>query len=246
MIPARRDCRGTLRQIVLDHVHLNVRRPVLRATLAPQKSLPATPFTTMDALITTFVISYSANNGHAIAHALDPTIPHSSIYAYARSSAPNRLDNDLRSKLLYSSSLDLTKAEARSWQEVFSAYWKFGQVYLATEPYAKHGGVVAIPAEAHIPWDRIYEAWKEFVNAVIRGFQTSAFPVWTLPLLYVSGRCLRNFAIKADAAAEKTKGSVSFSAGFQDDVVESLEQNGKLEDAARQINRIFALCISDR
>ena len=84
------------------------------------------------------------------------------------------------------------------------------------------------------------------MNAVVRGFQTSAFPVWTLPLLYVSGRCLRNFAIKADVAAGKTKGSVAFNAGFQDDVVGSVEQNGKLEDAARQINRIFALCISDR
>ena len=57
---------------------------------------------------------------------------------------------------------------------------------------------------------------------------------------------MRKFAIKADEQAELQKGSVTFNAGFQDDVVGALEKHEKLEDAGRQINRMFALCHSDR
>jgi hypothetical protein len=56
---------------------------------------------------------------------------------------------------------------------------------------------------------------------------------------------LRIFAIKADDQA-RSGGAVTFHAGFQDDVVGDFGKNEKLEDAARVINRIFTLCISDR
>jgi len=54
---------------------------------------------------------------------------------------------------------------------------------------------------------------------------------------------LRIFAIKADEGAANGSGNVT---NFQDDLNPEAEKNEKLEDAARQLNRIFQLCLSDR
>lgn len=81
-------------------------------------------------------------------------------------------------------------------------------------------------------------------NAIIRGYSLSnGFEAWTIPCLYISGKYLRTFAIKAD---EETGSNVAFGAGFQDDFNPEAGKNEKLEDAARVLNRMFQLCISDR
>lgn len=85
---------------------------------------------------------------------------------------------------------------------------------------------------------------------MLRGYTSGAFAIWTLPCLYVAGKYLRMFAIRADEQAVKmgvgSSVMVSAGAGFGDDVVGGMGVNEKLEDAARQINRIFGMCISDR
>ena len=57
------------------------------------------------------------------------------------------------------------------------------------------------------------------------------------------GKYLRIFAIKADEGAVNGTSAVT---NFQDDLNPEAEKNEKLEDAARQLNRIFQLCLSDR
>jgi hypothetical protein len=89
----------------------------------------------------------------------------------------------------------------------------------------------------------VYEAWKELTNMLHRGYTNCNFESWTVPCLYVVGKYLRVFAIKADEGAANNN---SASTSFQDDFNPESEKNEKLEDAARQLNRIFNLCLSDR
>ena len=92
-------------------------------------------------------------------------------------------------------------------------------------------------------WAAVFEAWKEVTNALIRGYSNGGFEAWTIPCLYVAGKYLRIFAIKAD---EQTGSNVVFGGNFQDDFNPEAGKNEKLEDAARVLNRMFQLCISDR
>jgi hypothetical protein len=92
-------------------------------------------------------------------------------------------------------------------------------------------------------WTKVYDSWKEMTNALIRGYTNCGFEAWTVPCLYVAGKYMRIFAIKADEATGASTGSAN---NFQDDFNPEAEKNEKLEDAARQLNRIFQICLSDR
>lgn len=61
--------------------------------------------------------------------------------------------------------------------------------------------------------------------------------------MYTVGKYMRTFAINADLEAA-SQGSAGF--GFQDDIAADVEKNANLEEAARVINRMFTLCLSDR
>lgn len=79
-------------------------------------------------------------------------------------------------------------------------------------------------------------------NALIRGYSNCGFEAWTVPCLYMAGKYMRIFAIKADEGAATNQGTVT---NF-DDFNPEAEKNEKLEDAARQLNRIFQICLADR
>lgn len=126
--------------------------------------------------------------------------------------------------------------EINTWTEIYSAYW-----------YA----IGAILAAEHITtrpdWMKVYEAWKDVANTVIKGYSSGVLEAWTLPVLYTAGKYLRTFAIKADENAKASGIDATFNAGgLQDDIAGDFGKNEKLEDAARVINRMFTLCISDR
>lgn len=141
------------------------------------------------------------------------------------------IQQDVRYSILHHDNTDarFSKSEGHAWVEVYVAYWK------------AIGEIIAVSPD----WTKVYEAWKEVANALIRGYSSAGFQAWTVPSLYVAGRYLRIFAIKADAGA-RDKGATVFNGGFQDDLVGDVGKNEKLEDAARVINRMFTLCISDR
>jgi hypothetical protein len=93
----------------------------------------------------------------------------------------------------------------------------------------------------------VYESWKDVVVVLLRGYSNGAFLAWTIPCLYTAGKYLRIFAIKADDNVASLRDSGMAFGGLQEeDAFGSGGKHEKLEDAARQINRIFGICISDR
>lgn len=89
----------------------------------------------------------------------------------------------------------------------------------------------------------MYDGWKEVANQLIRGYTNCGFEAWTVPCVYVIGKYLRIFAIKADEGASNGTGTATV---FGDDFNPDAEKNEKLEDAARILNRIFSNFLSDR
>lgn len=87
----------------------------------------------------------------------------------------------------------------------------------------------------------MFEAWKKFSLAVIRGYTNHNFEAWTVPCLYVAGKYLRIFAIKADQTSTGAEEVDTF-----DEVNPDAGQNEKLEDAARTLNKMFQICLGDR
>jgi len=197
----------------------------------------------MEAVFKDFKDALEAENGYAIASTITPIAPRNDpgrLYTFYRASNAYSIQADVKYAIIYNNDIKLHKQEGNAWLDVFVAYWKVVGEILAAEEATN----TRKPHEAD--WAKVYETWKEVANAVIRGYQTGAFPAWTIPCLYVAGKFLRSFAIKADEHAAQSKGSVTFNAGFQDDVVSSAEKNEKLEDAARHLNRMFTLCNTDR
>lgn len=126
--------------------------------------------------------------------------------------------------------------EINTWTEIYSAYWyAIGAILAAEQTMIKPD------------WTKVYEAWKDVANTVIKGYSSGVLEAWTLPVLYTAGKHLRTFAIKADENARASGADASFNAGgLQEDIADDFGKNEKLEDAARVINRMFTLCISDR
>ena len=56
-------------------------------------------------------------------------------------------------------------------------------------------------------WSSVYDLWKDLVNALYKGYQSNVFAAWTIPCLYVAGKYLRVFAIKADAKIASSRDS---------------------------------------
>lgn len=197
----------------------------------------------MEETFETFRGAVRVEDGYALASTIRPVAPPDNpelLRSFFHGSTSSKIQTDVRYAIIYKNDVQLSKAEGNAWLEVFVCYWKaIGELLAAEEPPSQGRGSSA-------SWGKAYEAWREVVNSLIRGYQSGNLGAWTIPCLYTAGKYLRLFAINADEQAEKQKGTVTFNAGFQDDVVGSVGKHEKLEDAARQINRMFSLCISDR
>ncbi|KAL9037361.1 MAG: hypothetical protein Q9214_005738, partial [Letrouitia sp. 1 TL-2023] len=195
----------------------------------------------MEHLFYTFQEAHLVFSGPLLSTTLTPIAPASDPNTFRQLHADTNVFSvagDVRG-CIENSTLRLSKAEINAWTDIYVAYWKaIGEIGRAES--GKHRDDWAV---------RVYEAWKEVTNFVIRGYTTAGFGAWTLPCLYVAGKYLRVFAIKADEERGKQNGA---GGGFRevdrlgDDIAASFEKNELLEDAARVINRIFTLCISDR
>ncbi|KAF2859332.1 hypothetical protein K470DRAFT_249495 [Piedraia hortae CBS 480.64] len=84
-----------------------------------------------------------------------------------------------------------------------------------------------------------YKAYKDVVSALHRGYSNNALQAWTIPCLYTAGETLRRLALFADTHAPTTALILPESPS------EASLPNQNLEDCARQINRLFSLCLSD-
>ena len=112
---------------------------------------------------------------------------------------------------------------------------------------ALHPSAVSLADHAQSSWTKVYEAWNKLTLLVVRGYTNHGFENWTIPCLYVAGRYLRLYAMRADEERRRTgNGTGDDANAFQDDFDPEAEENKQLEDCARQLNRIFNLCLSDR
>jgi hypothetical protein len=100
---------------------------------------------------------------------------------------------------------------------------------------------------SELVWTKVYAAWTELVNVLIRGYQTCGFEAWTLPCLYVVCKNLRVFASNADEERNSNSSiDDNAAATFQDDFDPETNKRQKLEDCARVLSRVFMVCQSDR
>jgi len=192
-----------------------------------------------------FAAANATEQGYALAATISPEPPKDDparLYNFYRSINAHSVVNDLKYKLQYNPKLHLAKEEVTGWLEVFTAFHKFTGILLGAEEAQNTG------REAEARWGDVYEAWKDVVNALVKGYLSTAFYAWTIPCLYVAGKYLRIFAIKADdSAALQTGNGLAYGGVIQEeDAFGTGGKHEKLEDAARQINKIFGLCVSDR
>ncbi|RYP64233.1 hypothetical protein DL771_008857 [Monosporascus sp. 5C6A] len=192
----------------------------------------------MDTLIQEFRVAYTSVKGDQLAETLRPDVQ---SYADKLQAIWNR--GDARSAkadlqfLFYQdhSRPRLSKDETNGWYEIYLAYWKAVGEVLAAE---------GLRTDAKSNWTSVYEAWKELTSLIIRGYTNHDFANWTIPCLYVAGRYLRLYAIRADE--ERRRSGDDAVTSFQDDFDPETEEHKQLEDCARHLNRIFTLCLSDR
>lgn len=194
----------------------------------------------MDALFDDFKHAHSQESGPLLATTITPIAPPEDpnrLRKFYRESDDYSIAADVRYQIThYDRSVQIKKQEANAWIEVYIAFWK------ALSPILDAG-----EGASRADWSRVYESWKEVTNTLIKGYNAGHFEAWTVPCLYIVGRYLRMFAIRADANAKAANGGMQMTTGgFQDDIASDVGKNEKLEDAARVINRIFTLCISDR
>lgn len=193
----------------------------------------------MDTILGIFRESYAEESGYKLAESITPVAPANDaglLYEFYRSSSIYELPGDLKAGIIYQNDVRIQKQEANGWIELYSAYWKAIGELLAVEE--------SINQRKLADWKKVYDAWKEVLNVLLRGYQTQLFAAWTIPCLYVVGKYLRNFAIKADEQEKSADNGPSFNEGFQEELGGG--KNECLQDAARQVNKIFSACISDR
>lgn len=198
----------------------------------------------MEQLIADFVTAHKGSDGYLLASTISPEPPKSDparLYNLQRSTNAHSLQIDLQYKLQYNPQLRLEKKEAKAWLDVFSAFYTFVVKLLAAEEAQNAGRL------READWNGVYEGWKEVVNALVRAYQNSILEAWTLPCIYVAGKYLRIFAIKADdKMASQRDSGLAFGGIEEEDAFDPSSKNEKLEDAARQINKLFGMCLGDR
>ena len=203
-------------------------------------NLDAITSSTMDSLTRDCHQALQAYNGHQLAATISPVSPKrflnrlESIYNSASSSTIQDEASRALTRNAHRSLSSKDRQIINAFSEIYVAYW-----------YAI-GAILGARNQANADWNLVYEKWKDLVNAVIRGYSTGALDNWTLPLLYSAGKYLREFAIKADESKNGAESGAVDMGGIQDDIAGDFGRNVKLEDAARALNRMFTLCISDR
>ena len=205
----------------------------------------------MDDLLNAFQSAHSELAGPLLATTLSPIAPPhylnrlDAISAFTNSANCER-DIGYALTKSYTRPIKYPSPEVNTWTDIYAAYWR-AVVALNSAQEADEGR-----GQSKGGWVAVYDAWKDLANTVIRGYTSQVLEAWTLPVLYIVGKFLRLFAIRADSELRTKKHDsgvdVSMS-GVGDDIAgidNSWEKNVKLEDAARVINRMFTLCISDR
>ncbi|KAK1510943.1 PCI domain-containing protein [Colletotrichum tamarilloi] len=199
----------------------------------------------MEPLFEEFRNAYKTRSGYSLAQTLQPFSPVNkpdklqSIYL---STNVQEAKSDIKYMLLGrgsgSKKFKLDHEETTGWVEVYTAYWKAIGEILKVEGDSAAGGRSS-------SWTKVYESWKEFTTALIRGYTNYGFEAWTIPCLYLAGKHLRLFAISSDEERSTTDATAD-AMELADDYDPDLEKQKQLRDCEQQLKRIFTLCLSDR
>lgn len=197
----------------------------------------------MDVLAREYHDALQSYNGHLLAATISPVAPPhflNRLDTIRYASDSDAVQNDVGYSLTKHARRAISKEDRQVlelWSEIYTCYWHTLNALVAAQ----------VPNNIRPDWSRVYDLWKELANTVIRGFTSGVLENWALPVLYMAGRHLRIFAIKADETKINTEGELGVDmGGLQDDIAGDFGKNKTLEDAARVINRMFTLCISDR
>lgn len=189
----------------------------------------------MDKVLEAFRRERTARAGYGVAQTLaisasenDPDL----LRRFYSDAKPYNVKGEVRDRITYARHFRMSSEESNGWVEVYIAYWKaLGEIF-ATEDGVQEAS-----------WAKVYGAWRELINAIHRGYTNFGFEAWTIPILYTTAKSLREFAIKADE--ERNSKPMESTANFDDFDTEA-EKHQQLEDCARQLNRLFTLCLNDR
>ncbi|KAF4556116.1 CSN12-like protein [Elsinoe fawcettii] len=178
----------------------------------------------MDRIIPPLRQAFQTEDGYALAAVVSPTAPPSDpsrLTAIAQALNPANAQYELRSSLrpLLPSNDELT-----AWTDIFTAYHRSLLTLLSPTP----------------DWVQSYQSWRDLLNALHRAYTQGHLEPWTLPILYSTTSHLRTLALRADATTSPTPSSLTA------DPTDPTLSSPNLEDCARQINRVFALCTQDR
>ncbi|MCJ1309758.1 PCI domain-containing protein 2 [Agyrium rufum] len=191
----------------------------------------------MTSVIRDFRLAHATGSGPLLASTLDASVSKTDprrLETFYRDFGSSDVQQDIRSALLSHSNpqLRFSKAEGNAWVELYLSLWR------------AIGELLAVQEGSCSSWPKVYDAWKDVGNSLIRGYTIGGFESWTVPCLYAVGRQLRLYAIRADESGQRS--DVLASADLQDDIADDQGANEKLEDAARMINKMFTLCLTDR
>lgn len=131
--------------------------------------------------------------------------------------------------------IKLPKHEGNAWVEIFAAFWKATREVVRLEDDPESGS-----------WTNLFNAWKDVCSLLLKGYSNGGFQAWTLPCMYVVGRYLRTFAMKADAENAQKPVEDKKESFRDDDVMEERNPKEKLEESSWILNRMYTTCLHDR
>ncbi|RKF77569.1 Protein CSN12-like protein [Golovinomyces cichoracearum] len=188
-----------------------------------------------------FQSSYIEGSGYNLSQTLSPIAPSLNpkrliqVYRSVNHQTP---EQDIRKQIVIEKhpTVRIHKEESDAWVTVYQSYWRaIGEILKAE---AANG------TNMKLLWTNVFDAWKEMTLCLVRGYDKNLFEAWTVPCLYVAGKYLRIFAIKADQVNGSEASLVNNLR--ENDMSSILEEHEKLEEAARILNKIFQVCLADR
>lgn len=196
----------------------------------------------MQAALAPFQEAHATALAQPVANFFSPVAPAHDpgrLYDFIRASNDVQVDGDVRHVLKHNKTTRMTQKESSAWGDIIVSYWRAVKEIIKADEASNQGRLGATQYVA------VYDAWKDLTSSFIKHISGGALPAWAIFTLYFTANHLRRIAIKADDQLAKSK-PAAVNNSFSDDIVTTVAQNQKLEEAARVFNRIFALCLGDR
>lgn len=195
----------------------------------------------MQTVMAPFYEAYASALAQPVAAFLSPFAPAHDpgrLYDFFCASNEEKIEGDVRHALKSTKAIRMSNKEAGAWVDIIASYWRAVKELIKLEEASNQGRLM----DTH--YVSVYDAWKDLTSAFIKHISGGLMPPWAIFTLYFTANHLRKLAIKADEQLRSQP--AAFNASYSDDIVGTVAQNQKLEEAARVFNRIFALCLGDR